>query len=90
MKCLLHQLDADCSKQRKINKRNEGTRHSFATQTIQSNGVTMVKEQKYLHTKMDRLSEAVNTRGVIKLQNRTDIEPIKGDKINSTITNSYK
>ena len=39
---------------------------------------------------MDRLSEAMNTRGVIKLQNRTEIELIKSDKINSTIMNSYK
>ena len=71
-------------------KRDGGTRHGFATQTIQNNNVAIAKEQKYLYTKMDRLSEAVNTRGVIKLQNRTEIELIKGDKINSTITNSYK
>jgi integrase len=78
----------------------EATRHSFATQMIQNNDVSIVKElmghsdirttQKYLHTKMDKLNKAVNSRGVIFLQNKTEIELKKGDEINPTITKSYK
>lgn len=63
----------------------EATRHSFATQLIQNNDVTIVKElmghsdirttEKYLHLKMTKLSEVVNSRRtVIKMENRSEIE----------------
>ncbi|HNS79394.1 MAG TPA: tyrosine-type recombinase/integrase [Syntrophorhabdus sp.] len=64
----------------------EGTRHSFGSQLIQNNDVTHVQAlmghsdirttMKYLHLKMDKLSDAVNARKkVLRLVNRTKIEP---------------
>ena len=66
----------------------EGTRHSFGSQLIQNNDVTIVKElmghsdikttEKYLHMKMTRLENAVNNRKIVKLvrtENRTETEP---------------
>ncbi|MCX5804303.1 MAG: tyrosine-type recombinase/integrase [Proteobacteria bacterium] len=67
----------------------EGTRHSFGSQLIQNNDVTLVKELmghsdirttvKYLHLKMDKLEGAVNNRKVISLANRTRIEPVSDE-----------
>ena len=64
----------------------EGTRHSFGSQLIQNNDVTQVQAlmghadirttMKYLHLRMDKLSDVVNTRKkVLTLVNRTKIEP---------------
>ena len=56
----------------------EGTRHSFATQLIQDNDVTIVKAlmghsdirttEKYTHMRINRLADVVNSRKVIRLQ----------------------
>lgn len=65
----------------------EGTRHSFGSQLIQNNDVTMVKElmghsdikttEKYLHMKMAKLEDAVNNRKhlmLIRSKNRSELE----------------
>jgi integrase len=63
----------------------EAGRHSFGSQIIQKYDVTFVKEllghsdirttQKYLHLKMTKLSEIVNSRRtIIKMENRSEIE----------------
>lgn len=56
----------------------EGTRHSFATQLIQDNDVTIVKTlmghsdirttEKYTHMRINRLADVVNSRKVLRLQ----------------------
>lgn len=63
----------------------EGTRHSFGSQLIQNNDVVFVKElmghssiqttEKYLHMRMTKLHDVVNSRKVVRLENRTKIEP---------------
>ena len=56
----------------------EGTRHSFATQLIEDNDVTIVKAlmghsdirttEKYTHMRINRLADVVNSRKVLRLQ----------------------
>ena len=74
----------------------EATRHSFGSQLIQNNDVTLVKElmghsdirttEQYIHAKLERLSDAVNTRRLASLRRteiRTDLElPSEGTDSN--------
>jgi integrase/recombinase XerD len=65
----------------------EGTRHSFASQLIQGNDVTIVKAlmghsdirttEKYTHMRVSRLADVVDARKVIRLQ-KSDISQGEG------------
>lgn len=70
-----------------------GTRHSFATQLIQDNDISIVKElmghsdirttEKYLHMRMSKMSKVVNLRTVEKPQKGNEIETsFEGDVVN--------
>lgn len=61
----------------------EGTRHSFGSQLIQDNDVVQVQAlmghadirttMKYLHLKMTKLNDVVNSRKVLRLQKNNEI-----------------
>jgi len=67
----------------------EGTRHSFGSQLIEKNDVIAVKElmghssvkttEKYLHMKITRLRDVVNSRKLTRVQNRSELEVSLGD-----------
>ncbi len=62
----------------------EATRHSFGSQLIEKADVSVVKElmghssikttEKYLHMKVEKLKNVVNSRGKIRMVNRSDLE----------------
>jgi integrase len=62
----------------------EGTRHSFASQLIQDNDVTIVKAlmghsdirttEKYTHMRVSRLADVVDARKVIRLEKETTLK----------------
>jgi len=76
------------------------TRHSFATQLIQHNDVTVVKElmghsdirttQKYVHMRMTKLSDVVNNRHIIKLASRVENRSETEAALSGSTSNNIK
>jgi integrase len=67
----------------------EATRHSYGSQLIENNDVMMVKElmghssvkttEKYLHMRVAKLRDAVNSRKSVRVINRSELEVSFGD-----------